>query len=47
MMAAWDAAIQFWWDRAEQATSLYETELAEWREENPPPHLAEFMRGAF
>jgi hypothetical protein len=47
MMTAHDLAIQIWWDTAEAITSLYETELAEYRRNNPMPNLADFMPGAF
>lgn len=47
MMSAWDSALHVWWNQAESETSLYETELLEYRETNPMPQLGEFMKGAF
>lgn len=44
MMDAYDTARELWMDEAERVTSLYPTELAEYRRQHPPPTLAEFMR---
>jgi hypothetical protein len=47
MMSAFDTASHVWWDRAEAATSLYATELAEWKADHPMPQLGEYMKGVF
>jgi hypothetical protein len=47
MMDAFDIATRMWWDAAEAATSLYETELAEWKKDHPMPNLRDFMGGQY
>jgi len=47
MMDAFDTARQMWWDEAERETSLYPTELAEWKKDHPMPNLREFMGGQY
>ena len=44
MMDAYDTARQVWWDEAERVTSLYPTELAEYKRDNPAPLLRDFMK---
>jgi hypothetical protein len=43
LMEVYSAAAQAWWERCEAATSLYETEVAEFKATNPPPLLRDFM----
>jgi len=47
MMEAFYTASEFWWNVAESATSLYPTELAEYKLNNPMPQLRDFMKGTF
>lgn len=47
MMDAFDTAKELWWDAAEAATSLYATELAEWKKDHPMPRLRDFMGGTY
>jgi hypothetical protein len=47
MMEAFDLATEVWWNNAEAATLLYESEMAVYRQNNPVPHLSEFMKGTF
>ena len=47
MMEAYDLAVIVWTDQAEAATSQYGTELQQYREDNPVPHLSDFMKGSF
>jgi hypothetical protein len=47
MMSAFELAYEVWWNDAEAATSLYATELAEWRADNPVPQLGDYMKGTF
>lgn len=47
MMAAFDCAKEVWLNAAEAATSLYPTELADYKREHPMPQLRDFMKGTF
>lgn len=47
MMTAYDLAVEAWWNKAEAATSLYRTELKEYKRDHPMPNLREFMKGTF
>ena len=40
---AWFWADQAWWRRAEEVTSMYDTEFAEHHAANPRPNLGDFM----
>lgn len=39
----WRSADHAWWLEMEQETSLYDTEVREWRAEHPRPNLRDFM----
>lgn len=39
----WRSADHAWWLQMEDATSLYETEVREWRAQHPRPNLRDFM----
>lgn len=47
MMTSFSEATEVWVSRREIETSEYATEMEEWRRENPPPHLADWMKGTF
>jgi hypothetical protein len=47
MMTAFDCASEVWKDQAEAASNGHDTELAEYREHTPPPHLADYMKSEF
>lgn len=40
---AWFYADQAWWRHAETVTSMYDTELDEYRAAHPRPNLGDFM----
>lgn len=40
---AWECATHAWALKAEEVTIGYKTEMAEYRESNPPPRLKDFM----
>jgi hypothetical protein len=46
-MTSFSEATEVWVSRREIETSEYATEMEEWRRENPPPHLADWMKGTF
>lgn len=46
-MEAFDIAKRIWMDEAEAATSLYPTELAEYKRDHPMPQLKDFMGGQY
>ena len=39
----WRCATEAWWRQMEEATSLYSTEVAEYRQHTPPPRFADFL----
>lgn len=45
MMQSWEEATEIWKNRRETETSEYATELEEWRQANPCPHLGDWMKG--
>lgn len=47
MMTAFDCASEVWRDQAESASSEYATELEQYRRDNPPPHLSDYMKSEF
>jgi hypothetical protein len=47
MMTAFDLALHVWWNSAEAESSLYETELAEYKAAHPQPQLGDYMKGDF
>jgi hypothetical protein len=47
MMDAFDLAKEVWLNAAEAATSLYATELAEYKKDHPMPQLKDFMAGQY
>lgn len=47
MLTAFDTATEAWWNQAERETSLYATELDEYKQHHPMPQLADFMKGDY
>lgn len=40
----WRSADHAWWCQMEEETSLYDTEVQEWRAVRPRPNLKDFMQ---
>ena len=45
VVQVWRDATDAWWAMAEYETMMYATELAEYKEVNPPPRLRDFLIG--
>jgi hypothetical protein len=47
MMTAFDCASEVWRDQAEAVSNGHDAELEEYRRDNPPPHLSDYMKSEF